>query len=294
MQKQLTIEHTTREMQIRNFARTTITSYLFHIEYFLDFAKYPIEELTELDVKNYLSYLYKKGRSASYSQSALAACKFLFLSFGKQINLNSLKKEKKIPTVLTKNEVELLINSVSNIKHRLIIEFIYSSGMRLSEIVNLKIKDIDFNESMGIVRQGKGRKDRHFIISDKLLAKIHYYCLLRENTSEYIFEGRNGKLSKKTVQLIVKNSAKKANINKRVHPHTLRHSFATHLLEQGTDIRIIQRLLGHSKIQTTELYTQVSTKTIKNIPNPLDYLNLNDRDVELLNGRVNNNLLRTL
>jgi len=287
MQKQLTIEHTTREMQIRNFAQATITSYLFHIDSFLDFVRYPIEELTELDVKNYLSYLYKKDKSSFYLNSALSACKFLFLAFGKPItNIKSPKKQKKIPTVLTKQEIELLINSTNNIKHRLIIEFIYSSGLRLSEVINLKIKDIDFNQSIGIVKQGKGRKDRYFIISNQLTAKIHYYLLLRETPSEYVFEGRKNKINKHTVQKIISNATKKANLNKRVHPHTLRHSFATHLLEQGTDICIIQRLLGHNKIQTTELYTHISNKLIKDIPNPLDSLNLTNKDAELLDNKI--------
>jgi len=277
-----TITFIATEMQIRNFARATITSYLFHIESFLDFARYPIEELTEFDVKNYLSYLYKKGKGVCYTSTALAACKFLYRGFGKPLEIKTPKKELKIPTVLTQEEIESLINNIPNLKHRLIVELLYSSGLRLSEVINLKIEDIDFNEGIGTVRQGKGRKDRKFIISEKLLAKIHYYLLLNNNNnnSEYVFVGPYGKLSKRTIQQIIKKASKSANINKRVHPHTLRHSFATHLLEQGIDLRIIQKLLGHKEIKTTEIYTHVSTKLIKNIPNPLDNLNL-DNDIEL-------------
>lgn len=286
MQRQNTINHIAREMQIRNFARTTVTSYLFHIDFFLNFVKYPIEELTELDVKNYLSYLYKRGKSSNYTCLALAACKFLFLAYGKPLNIKAPKKPKIIPNILNKEEIESLIKNTDNLKHRLIIELLYSTGLRLSEVINLKKRDIDFEQGTGIVKQGKGNKDRIFIISEKLLAKIHYYLLLRQKHSDYVFEGRKGKLNKHTVQKIIQNSTKKAGIKKRVYPHLLRHSFATHLLEQGTDIRVIQKLLGHKKIETTQLYTQVSTKLIKSIPNPLDSLNINDKDVELLQEKM--------
>lgn len=286
LQSQNTITYIAREMQIRNFARTTITSYLFHIDSFLNFAKYSIEELTELDVKNYLSYLYKKDRSVNYICSALASCKFLFRVCGKYINIKTPKKPKKIPDILSKEEIEALIKNTHNLKHRLIIELLYSTGLRLSEVINLKKQHIDFEQSLGIVKNGKGGRDRHFIISNTLLAKIRYYLILQEKQSEYIFEGRKGKLNKHTVQKIISNAAKKAGIRKRVHPHLLRHSFATHLLEQGTDIRIIQKLLGHKKIETTQLYTQVSTKLIKDVPNPLDKLNLGDSDVELLQEKM--------
>ncbi|VVB78262.1 Tyrosine recombinase XerA [uncultured archaeon] len=281
MENQETINYIATEMQIRNFARVTITSYLFHIESFLDFSKYPIEELTELDVKNYLSFLYKKGKSECYTSTALAACKFLFNGFGKEISINSSKKAIRAPVILTLEEVELLVNNISNLKHRLMIELLYSSGLRLSEVINLKKQDIDFNESTGVIRKGNYKK-REFILSQKLLVKLHYYLLLRDTDSIYIFDGPNGRLSKKTVQSIIRIAAKKASLNKRIHPHTLRHSFAAHLLEQGTDLRIIQELLGHNQLKNAEVYVPISNKLIKNTPNPLDSLNL-DSDIELYN-----------
>jgi site-specific recombinase XerD len=290
MDNQNTINHITLEMNARNFSRATITSYLFHIDSFLDFIRCPVEELTDLDVKNYLSYLFKKGKSPSNSCLALNSCKFLFRCYNIPLNIKTPKKGNKLPVVLSKTEVENLICSISNLKHRLLVELLYSSGLRLSEIINLKEQDINFEDGTGTVRQGKGRVDRNFIISEQLLAKLHYFLLFEKNISnnntEYIFSGRKGKINKKTVYQIIKNAAKNAKINKSVHPHTLRHSFATHLLEQGTDLRIIQKLLGHKKVQTTEIYTHVSTKLIRSVPNPLDSLNLNDSDTSLLQKKM--------
>jgi integrase/recombinase XerD len=282
MENQETINYIAKVMDIRNFTRATITSYLFHIESFLDFTQYPIEELSEIDVKNYLSYLYKKGKSTSYTSTALAACKFLLYGFGKSITIDFTKKTFKIPLVLSQQEVGNLINNIPSLKYRLIIELLYSSGLRLSEVVNLKKEDIDFNEGYGFIRQGKGRKDRNFIISEKLLAKIHYYLLLNDNNKDsiYVFTGPYGKLSKRTIQQMIKRAVKSANIKKRVHPHTLRHSFATHLLEQGTSLKVIQKLLGHNQVDNSENQYNLSIQFLKNIPNPLDNLNL-DSDIDL-------------
>ncbi|MFA5856194.1 MAG: tyrosine-type recombinase/integrase [Candidatus Pacearchaeota archaeon] len=282
MKNQETINYIAKEMDIRNFTRATITSYLFHIESFLDFTQYPVEELSEIDVKNYLSYLYKKGKSESYTTTALAACKFLLYGFGKSINIEYSKKPVKIPLVLSQQELGNLINNIPHLKYRLIIELLYSSGLRLSEVINLKKEDLDFNEGIGYIRQGMEKKDRKFIISEKLLAKIHYYLLLNDNNKDsiYVFTGPYGRLSKRTIQQIIKRAAKSANITKRVHPHTLRHSFATHLLEQGTSLYIIQKLLGHNQVGNNESQFDISIQFLKNIPNPLDNLNL-DSDIDL-------------
>jgi integrase/recombinase XerD len=185
------------------------------------------------------------------------------------------KRESKLPSVLTQNEVENVISSVKNPKHRMFLELLYSSGLRVSEAVSLKKSDIDFDQNIGIVRSGKGKKDRYFIISPNLSDRLAKYLFTRNDENLYIFDSaRGGHITVKTAQEIVKKAAKKAKIPKNVTPHTLRHSFATHLLESGTDIRIIQRLLGHKRIDTTQIYTHISTANIKNIKNPLDQLNL--------------------
>ena len=280
IQTQDLIEYAAREMQIRNFSPATTKTYLFHIDSFISFAKQLVSELEEADAKSYIYSLKKRDKSASFICLAIASIKFLFKILGKSFSIESPKKEKKIPAVMSKEEVQKLILNIKNLKHRLITELLYSSGLRVSEIINLKKQDIDFRDGTGIVRQGKGNKDRIFILSEKLLTKIYYHILLREDDNPYVFEGRTGKLTKRAIQEIIKKAGKRAGINKHVHPHTLRHSFATHLLEQGTDLRIIQKLLGHSDIRTTQIYTHVSTELIKGIPNPLDSLNL-DSDINM-------------
>jgi len=186
----------------------------------------------------------------------------------KKINIKTPKIPKKVPTVLTKDETKRLISSAKNPKHRLLIEILYSSGLRLSEITNLKINDLELEEGIGWVRGGKGSKDRMFILSKKVTSHLKSY--LAKHKREYLFAGREGKYSPRTIQKIVKEVASRAEINKNVHPHVLRHSFATHLLEAGTDIRYIQALLGHANLSTTQIYTSVSTKKLKKIQSPLD------------------------
>jgi len=151
------------------------------------------------------------------------------------------------------------------------ISLMYAAGMRVSEIVNLKIKDFDFEDNIGHIRQAKGKKDRIFNIPQTLFSKLKkQVASQKENNQEYLFNGPKGRLSTRNLQKIVKVIAKKAEIKKDVHCHTLRHSFATHLLENGADIRMIQVLLGHASLSTTELYTHVSTEQIKKVKSPLD------------------------
>jgi site-specific recombinase XerD len=180
------------------------------------------------------------------------------------------KKEKTLPKVLSVEKIREMIDACDNIKHRLIVKLLYSSGLRLSELLNLKRDDIDFDRGLILVRLGKGNKDRTTILSENLKDDLlRYYSKMRFDT-DYVFEGRRGKYSKKSVQKVLERLGKKIGI--KVHPHMLRHSFATHLLEQGTDIRYIQKLLGHSDVSTTEIYTHVSTQRLENIKSPLDNL----------------------
>ena len=151
----------------------------------------------------------------------------------------------------------------------MIIKLTYGCGLRVGEIIALKIKDLNFEESLIKINLAKGKKDRFVKIPDSIKTELKGYVSL--NNSEILFESnRGGKLTKDTIQKIIRNSAKKAEIKKRVYPHLLRHSFATHLLENGTDLRVIQKLLGHSDIKTTQIYTQISQASIKNVKSPLD------------------------
>jgi len=151
------------------------------------------------------------------------------------------------------------------------ISLLYACGFRVSELINLKKENLDFNEKVGYVKQGKGRKDRIFNIPEFLFSKLKNYVDKKEN-SNYVFSGRKGKLSERNIQKIVQKAARKAGIEKQVHPHTLRHSFATHLLESGIDIRMIQELLGHADLSTTQIYTHISGEQLKKIKSPIDEL----------------------
>ena len=180
------------------------------------------------------------------------------------------KKEKILPKVISKEKIKKMIESTGNLKHKLIIKLIYSSGLRLQELIDLKRKNIDFDRNLIYIIKGKGKKDRITLISENLRLDLLKYYSNYNFSTEYIFEGRNGKYTKKSVQKVLDSLSKK--IGTKITPHMLRHSFATHLLEQGTDIRHIQKLLGHSDLSTTEIYTKVSNKDLSNIKSPLDNL----------------------
>ena len=182
------------------------------------------------------------------------------------------KPEKKLPTVLTKEEIRKLLNTIENPKHKLLVEFMYSSGLRVSECVSLKIDDLDFNEKIGKIKHGKGNKERYIILSDNLIQHLSDYIGKKKDKSPYIFSIKDRHITIRQAQKVVKESAKKAGIKKRVFCHALRSSFATHLLEAGTDIRVIQELLGHSDLSTTQIYTKVSTQQLKRVKSPLDTL----------------------
>ncbi len=177
---------------------------------------------------------------------------------------------KSLPLVLSKEEVIDLIRHTQNLKHRALITMIYSAGLRISELLNLKISDIDVDRRQLIVRQGKGRKDRMIVLADSFLPLFNNYYLTYQ-PKEFFIEGEAGKkYSAESVRAIIRRGCKRAGIKKRVTPHTLRHSYATHLLESGVDLRYIQELLGHSRPETTMIYTHVSRKDLLQIRSPLD------------------------
>jgi len=259
----------TRELEIRNFSKQTIKGYLSSVANLLNYSK--DRKLTQDIVKDYIQ-LNLKSKNPSSVRRDLFAIKFFFKNvLNEEIILPNPKKNSPLPEILTSEEIKLLINSTENIKHKLIIKLLYGCGLRASEIVILKKDDLNFNEGLIHVILAKGKKDRFVKIPSSIKQELEIYCKL--NNSEILFpSSRGGRLTKDTIQKIISNSSKKAGIKKRVYPHLLRHSFATHLLEQGTDLRIIQKLLGHSSIKTTQIYTQISQASIKNIKSPLDNL----------------------
>lgn len=263
------------ELKLRGFSPNTIKTYVTSNSLFLNWVKKDPEQVTEQDIKDYLAHLISDKRiSASSIALKKAALKFLFDEILKKgiVNLKTPKIPKHIPVVLTKEEVKRLIDSAGSYKSRVIIQFLYSSGLRLSELINLKINDLEIKEKIGWVRKGKGNKDRMFILSDIIIKELEKYMLTLEPDEKYLFPGEKGPISARNIQKIIENATEKAGIKKKVHPHMLRHCFATHLLEAGVDIRKIQELLGHSSLSTTELYTHISTQQLKKIKSPLDSL----------------------
>lgn len=263
------LEKLKTELEIRNFSPKTNKSYINSNVKFLEFAKE--RELNQDLVKKYIQQEIKRKEPATISHD-IFAIQFFFLNvLGEKIYIPRPKKNKTIPEILRKEEIGKMINATENIKHKLILKILYGCGLRVSEVVNLKKECINFDEGLIHIKQAKGKKDRFVKIPSSLTSELKSYCNLLNK--EFLFpSNRSGKLSTATIQTIVEKAGKKARIKKEVYPHLLRHSFATHLLEQGTDLRIIQKLLGHSDIKTTQIYTQISQASIKNIKSPLDNL----------------------
>ena len=268
------LEKLETELKLRGFTDETLKAYLKFNKKFNEFIHKNPERITTDDVKKYLAYLIsdKKLKPASVNL-AFSALKFYYDDILKKklfADLKPPKIEKKIPNALAREEIRKMIDAEENIKHKLLISFMYASGLRVSECVSLKINDLNFEENMGKVISGKGRKDRYIKLSEKLVGDLKRYLKERKESSDYIFPGVNNHLSVRMAQKIVKNAAKKADLKGRVHCHLLRSSFATHLLENGVDIRLIQELLGHSDLSTTQRYTKVSTEQLKKVISPFD------------------------
>jgi site-specific recombinase XerD len=258
-----------KELKIRNFSRKTIKGYLYSVSKFLEYSSN--KGLNENIVKDYIVKHLKRKNPSSVAKD-MFAIKFFFENvLRERLDLPTIKRNKTLPVILTTKEIYSLIENTSNIKHKLIIKLLYGCGLRVGEIVNLKKEDIDFEESLIHIRLAKGKKDRFVKTPVSIERDLDAFSQL--SGGKYLFESaRSGKLTTATIQAILKNAARKAGTKKSVYPHLLRHSFATHLLEQGTDLRVIQKLLGHSDIKTTQIYTQISQASIKNIKSPLDNL----------------------
>ena len=260
------------EIKISKLSEYTLKNYLDLNKKFLQHANKKPEQIEQQDVKYFLADKMTERASSSIILF-LASIRFAYLGIlgsDPTLGIKRPKKEKKIPEVLSKQEVLLLIDAANTLKSAIILKLLYSSGLRVSEIVNLKKENLNFEENIGWVREGKGKKDRMFIFSKKL-SKILQKFINKNPSWNYVFSKENS-LTTRNIQKIVQGVTKKTGINKRVHPHTLRHSFATHLLDSGVDLRKIQELLGHSSIATTQIYTHISNEQLKSIKNPLDSL----------------------
>lgn len=269
-------------IKLKGYSFKTRKSYVGHIKRLIEYYQKEPKDITELEVKAYLIYLLdEKGTSHSYINQTVSAIKLLYNVILKNkvsnFDIPRPKKQKQLPNVLSSNEVIRILDSVRNIKHRAILYLIYSAGLRIGEVVRLKSEDIDVDRMLIHVIQGKGRKDRYTILSNIAYEKVKIYVDAYKPET-WLFPGGNnrGHLTERTVEKVFEQACKNAKLLKNATPHTFRHSFATHLLESGVDLRYIQELLGHSSSKTTEIYTHVTNKSIQNIQSPLDRL-MNDK-----------------
>lgn len=269
-----------RRLVVQHYSPSSIQNYKSAISGFLKLAEikysHPME-VSDADIEKYVYWKIEKYHiGASYQRLIVASIDKFYLSlFNTQRNIKHLyphAKDKSLPVYLTAREMRKLIDGVTNLKHKCIVQLLYGCGLRLNELLHLKMNDIDPKNKIISVRNANGGKDRVVMLSARLLESLRSYYK-RYHPLEYLFEGQGGALySEKSVQNIVKNAAIKAGITKKVTPHILRHSFATHLLENGTDIRYIQELLGHKSVNTTEIYTHITDIAQSKIKSPLDLL----------------------
>jgi integrase/recombinase XerD len=280
MDIQIYLQRFTNCLQIQHYSPSSIKNYQSNLFLFLTVASQQFTSIEKIDItaiEKYIFWKIKNGNiSASHHRIILASiAKFYELVFDKRVNLKHLypqRKEHKIPNYLTFNEVTKLIDVTTNLKHKSIIMLLYSGGLRLSEVINLKISDIDSNSMTITIRQAKEKIERQVMLSENFLLILRQYNL-KYQPSCYLFEGQNNfQYSGRSIQQIVKQSALKSGLNKTVSPHILRRSFAAHLLDMGTDIRFIQELLGHSHLNTTKIYTQLTDVSKNKIKSPLDRL----------------------
>jgi len=259
------------------YSQATIDNYSVQFKNFLTYI-FPtaLEKIGDEIVKSYLLYLVKRNVSISTQNQAINAIKFYLehvLDGERKVYYTERPRaEWKLPIVLSESEIQDLLKHTANVKHKSILFLLYSAGLRMSELLALRWKDLEESRGLIYVRNGKGKKDRITLLSPTVFGYLKLYRDVY-NTNQYIFEGPNGvAYSSRSVNNIIKRSAKKAGISKNISAHTLRHSFATHLLESGTDLRYIQALLGHESSQTTERYTHVTKKGFENLRSPIENL----------------------
>jgi integrase/recombinase XerD len=273
------IEKFKRWLQSKRYSENTIKTYIEALKVFIDFNDAKV--LNEISNDDFISfnteYILKRKLSSSYQNQVLNAIKLFFsIIKDKKLELEKLhrpRKEHKLPNVLTKEEVKQILEVHRNSKHKVMLSLIYSCGLRRSELLNLKPLDVDSKRGVIIIRQSKGMKDRIAPLSEKVVVLLRQYYI-EFKPKVWLFEGQRAgeKYDERSLANVLKQALAKLKMKKPVSLHWLRHSYATHLLEAGTDLRYIQEILGHKSSRTTEIYTHVSTKSIQNIKSPFDDL----------------------
>jgi site-specific recombinase XerD len=265
------LDKTDRLLRLRNYSPKTRKAYLLYIMDYITFSKKKKIKEKQKAIEDFLLDKHSKKQSPQTINLALNAVKFLYTNVLKdpqKINLKFAKRNKKLPIILSRKEINRIIEVTDNSKYRLMISLGYACGMRVSEVVKLKIVDLDIDELVVYIKGAKGKKDRISVLPEKLKDDLRN-MIAGKNTNDYIFSSnRGGKLTTTSLQKMFRKSLAKAKVDKLATFHSLRHSFATHLLENGTDVRYVQELLGHSNIRTTQIYTQVTNPKLKNIRSP--------------------------
>lgn len=266
-------------MKSKRYSPNTQKTYLEALKVFLQFMKSkPMEEIDQADLIRFNNdYIICKGYSASYQNQVVNAVKLFFQTIeNRRLDIDEIhrpRREHRLPNVLSKEEVKRILEAHRNVKHKAMLSFIYACGLRRSELIQCKLTDVDSNRKLLMIKQAKGKKDRIVPLSEKILSMLRYYYV-EYKPKFWLFEGREAgeKYDERSLSNVLKQALEKAKINKPVSLHWLRHSYATHLLEMGTDLRYIQELLGHKSSRTTEIYTHVSTQSIQKIKSPFDDL----------------------
>ncbi len=263
---------TTEAIRLRGFSRRTLEIYTHCIKrYFTEYGGNP--KWVDIEkIKAMLLKLQEKGLAPKTIHLHLMAVKFFYREVEGNsfpIRIQCSKRSQRLPVVLSQEEIQRLLSVISNAKHRLMVALAYSAGLRVSEVVNLRVWDLGLSEKVIHIKESKGKKDRITLVSEKLVPDLER-LIYRRQGKDYLFESQyGGKLSTRTLQAVFALALRGAGIVKPATFHSLRHSFATHLLENGTDVRYVQALLGHANIRTTQLYTQVTTHALQKIASPL-------------------------
>ncbi len=265
------------QLEVEGYARNTLATYQEMVEMYFRYWGHESSEITEESIRKFQYDILVRGRYANSSQRQFATAikHFIRLVLKKSeevVSVVSPKKVKKLPKVLNDEEITQLFMSTSNLKHRCILTLLYSAGLRVGELLNLRVMDIDFERGMIHIVSGKGKKDRYIGLAKNCGIILKQYLHMYKPRHE-LFEGQNGgKYSAGSVRNILRRAAEKAGIKKQITPHMLRHSFATHCLEAGINLRIIQEALGHSRPETTQIYTYVTRDHLSRMTNPFDQL----------------------
>ena len=268
-----------QHLRHKRYSENTIRTYSELVKQFLVRVGKPVETITNQDLIDYNHKLHQLGYSASYQNQVASGLKLFFKRIhGRQIEIERIerpRREHRLPNILSKREIARMLRATANLKHRTMLSLIYGCGLRRNELLNLRPGDIDSERGLLTIRRGKGNKDRVVPVSDQTIEALRtYYRAYRPK--RWLFEGQipGEKYGERSIQMVLKQSLRKAGIRKPATLHWLRHSYATHLLEAGTDLRFIQELLGHKSSKTTEIYTHVSNSSISRIKSPLDSIHI--------------------